>query len=511
MLRENTALPLLLLHLALESLGDRAGRTRRALGYHAASAVVLALAFCAWDLVQYYVMLWMAVRAYRAVRTGPGVHAEAGWWLHYGALLVATVMNPYLNAHGAWASLSLTVGHGIALLLVVQRRAPALANRPLRRVLVLCLPLGVLALAGSLPGENYAHFGSLLWAKIVHLNRKPFDPSCLSFDARIMWVPALHSATWSIVRALFPASLPLTCCAVCVLCTRPERLRAPVGKQLILFCGVSLLSFGLFVRFHVFLILFVAGLLGGLASWAWRRKRWLRVVLLGGIGLGLLLEVLPLVRYPERWGRPHVYYNEGRELTGWLQARDKPGPVLANFGTSASILAYAGHPIVLHPKFETPGIRKRVQVYAEKLFRQGEKEFCDWAEQLGVRYYVHGVGEFASVDPRYQMRYFAGAVEPPADVAARVFEEAPQRVSHCRYVWGNRKYRVFGITTAEDRLQAEAEAARATEAFERGDLDRAEAAALAALEKQPDQEAALEVVRHVMSLRDQGFTHQVDE
>jgi len=321
----------------------------------------------------------------------------------------------------------------------------------------------------------------------------------------------LHSATWSIVRALFPASLPLTCCAVCVLCTRPERLRSPVVKQLIFFGSVSLLSFGLFVRFHVFLILFVAGLLGGLASWAWGRKGLLRGVLLGVIGLGLLLEVLPLLRYPERWGRPHVYYNEGRELAGWLQARDKPGPVLANFGTSASILAYAGHPVVLHPKFETPGIRERVQVYAEKLFRQGEQEFCDWAEQLGVRYYVHGVGEFASVDPRYQMRYFAGAVDPPAGVAARVFEEAPQRVSHCRYLWGNRKYRVFGITTAADRLQAEAEAKRATEAFERGDLDGAEAAALAALEKQPDQDQALEIVRHVMSLRDQGFTHQVDE
>ena len=214
---------------------------------------------------------------------------------------------------------------------------------------------------------------------------------------------------------------------------------------------------------------------------------------------------------PERWGRSGVYYTELAELENWMAEHVAPEPVLANFGVGASLLTYAGCPILLHPKFETEKIRTRFREFAELLFTGSEREFREWADEQGAGYYVHGLGEFARSAPvMYQMRYFVDALHPPDTVPAKQFENSPASLKHFRLVWENRKYRVFKIRTFADEAEAAAQAMAAELAFQRGALDEAERLAREALMLHPDNAKALKTLNHVLSLRERGFSYEAE-
>ena len=227
--------------------------------------------------------------------------------------------------------------------------------------------------------------------------------------------------------------------------------------------------------------------------------------------LALTGETLNTLQRPEEQGRLNVYYRELNELTAWLRKNVAPEPVLANFGVSAAILAYGDCPILLHPKFETEVIRNRVRAYGEVLFKGTEDEFRDWAEREGALFYVHALGEFANVGLNQQMRYMVDALQPQADTPAWLFERAPQRLKRFTLVWGNAKYRVFRIRCQADAIIAADQEELAEQALQRGLLDRAERHALEALARAPDNVKAQRSLRHVLSLREQGFHAGHDE
>ena len=81
-----------------------------------------------------------------------------------------------------------------------------------------------------------------------------------------------------------------------------------------------------------------------------------------------------------------------------------PAPVLANFQTSGFVLAYGQCPIVLHPKFESPGIREKVEQYGLQMFKGTERSLRNWADRSGACYLVYSLGEFATSAPELQMR-----------------------------------------------------------------------------------------------------------
>ncbi|MEM7394934.1 MAG: hypothetical protein AAF492_21590, partial [Verrucomicrobiota bacterium] len=113
--------------------------------------------------------------------------------------------------------------------------------------------------------------------------------------------------------------------------------------------STSFVAFWLFVRFHVYLAIFSAALIGWFLAWSLDRKVWQRAAVIGFLCLGLVLEFWCTLQLRSHWGKLRPYYNELVELTDWLGEHAAPEAVLANFGTSAAILAYSGCPIVLHP------------------------------------------------------------------------------------------------------------------------------------------------------------------
>ena len=515
--RENFALPWLILHLALEALGRRETPSRRAAAALVGSSAALAISLISWDLIQYYVLLWAVAGAARVLCGGLRLDRFDGrlWCSHTAGLVLVGLLNPYHAAHGWLFSPIMLLVYGVtaSLLLEAWRRTATWRWPLVRRGLVLLLPL----LAGRLLPEayrqSYSHFGNLLWAKIRFLNQKPLDPALLDYESRIMWVPALHSANLELTFQLFPAMLALSILGGFALSAHYRRRLDATISQLLFYFGISLAAYWFFVRFHVFLALFSTALIGVWAAWAQREaaawSRWLAATLLG---LGLAMEAGGLLRAPEKWGRTDVYYRELQELIEWAQEHIYPEAVVASFGTSASLLAYAGCPIVLHPKFETPEIRERVRDYGEYLFKGTEREFRDWADRHGAGYYVHGLGEFAvGVPVQYQMRYMVDAVHPHPDAPALLFEQEPERLEYFRLLWENRKYRVFRIQTRADEAEAESLVMMAQQAFERGALSAAFDTALEALRLDRNNQRAADIVGRVSALWERGVTYDATE
>ncbi len=523
---ENFALPMLIGYFALGALAEKQIRDRAFAILALLSAAFLAGALASWDLVQ-FVVLWWAMFHY--VRLADGAYFAAPrrcfqWGATLLALLAAGLLNPYLRAHGLLASPAMMLAYGTAAGIALQWARPAWKGWR-RMAAVLLLGLAPLLLAGLLAGTYgaaYGHFWELIRAKIMFLNQKPADPALLTFAQRILWAPALNSATWRLTGMLFPVTLPLLFLTVVIICSRARWRSDPEIVRLLWFGGLSLPAFILFVRFHVFLIVAVAALLGWAAFWASSpaaerelpasRSPLRRLGLLFARGAMLLLllagvgvEAAHVLREPWRWGSDPVYPVQKQELVQWLRENGVREPVLANFGLSAFVLTYADCPIVLHPKFESAAIRRRVQTYGEALFTADESGFRDWAEQFGAVWYVYALGEFADPQPELQMRYCVNALRPPADAAARRFEFQPDRARYFQWLWGNSKYRVFRIIRRADERRAERIAREAQAELARGDLAAAEAKATLALLHDPHAAGAQQVLLRVGGLRDKGI------
>ena len=154
---------------------------------------------------------WRAVAAAREPRrvTEHGVAASR-------CTVTCRLLNPYLRAHGflfsplflcCWARCGSQHAAVFSRLgKFTDQFFQALENPP-GIALVICAAGG-----GTVGGTHLWHIlrplGELLAAKLRFLNVKPEDPALLTFNQRILWVPALHSATWGLTFALFPAILP---------------------------------------------------------------------------------------------------------------------------------------------------------------------------------------------------------------------------------------------------------------------------------------------------------------
>ncbi len=526
---ENFALPILIGSLALSALAEGRRSAGAFLSCALLSAVLLAWALASWDLVQFYVLVWAILHAGRLLR---GTYFDSprrrqAWGLALLSLAAAGLLNPYLRAHGFLASPAMLLAYGTAAGLGLDRAlAGGRARISLpwtgwRRRLALALPtaaalaLGLL-LAGAYAGA-YGHFWELLQAKLVFFNRKPADPGLLTFAQRILWAPALNSATWRLTASLFPATLPLFVLTAIVICVRARWRSDPKLIHLLWLCALSLPAYILFVRFHVFVIIGFSALLGWAAWWAsdfraaepdggspglggWVRRGAVLALLLAGVGV----EAANVLHDPVRWGANPGYGPQKKELVQWLVEHQVTDPVLANFGISAFLLAYADCPIVLHPKFESEEARRRVQAYGEALFLGNEARFRDWAEPYGAAWYVHSLGEFAARQPELQMRYHVNALCPPETAAARLFETHPGNGRYFQWLWGNGKYRVFRIIRRADEREAGRIAGEAEADLARGALADADLKAGLALLYDPHSVRAREVLLRAEALRDQG-------
>jgi len=264
---------------------------------------------------------------------------------------------------------------------------------------------------------------------------------------------------------------------------------------------ISVVMCVLFVRFCVFMAISTAAVLSVwlAAATQWRRRA--RASVAAAIALAGLAEAGVTIGGAPEWGRTGEMYAELEELGEWLRQNVAPDPVLASFQTSPTVLAYGRCPILLHPKFESPEVRRRVETYARLLFLGTERELRDWAEGLGARWLVYSLGEFTSRHPELTLRYMVNALDPPDTAPARAMEFDPGRLLRFRLEWQNAKYRVFRLLPAAEEAAADGWAERALAALEQGDRAAAEAAAVEVFRRMPNHPACGPLFSRLEALR----------
>lgn len=235
--------------------------------------LVAFLALATWDMTQIVFAIWGIAEIVRLasqslVTDSRRFNKRRQLWL---ALVIATVFAafivPYHRIHMLIVSPLMLIVFPIIFIMQyfgqgeLKRRLGVLG---ISLVGLYVLWLGIISL-GSF-GGNYGHFASLMKAKIQFLNVKPTNPELLDFDARSIWVPAMHSANRYIFTAFFPLAFNITI-VMLLLTLRTKKMRQAFVRQLgvfnfplIMFIFYGL-GFFLIVRYHVFVIIFISILL----------------------------------------------------------------------------------------------------------------------------------------------------------------------------------------------------------------------------------------------------------
>ncbi len=491
---ENDAWPFLMAHVACWVVAAMsAKRFRWRVFWGCAGAASLALALCLWDLTQYYLG---AVAVFAALRALVGrLPKREAFAFHVPlavAVLAVAVFDPYHRAHHLLISplVALLVATPLTTLVHSRPAPPHHAAAPdaaprrrtflIRAGLLILLPaLAALTSLLFFRAEAYGHFFSLLMAKLRFLNQRPLEPGRLTFAQRVLWVPALNSLDSELLQMWFPAILwPSTLVAILAYWPRAarflfevppppeqsvaERISRGTAAPQEIFLGpltptfvasFHLLSFVttvLFARFHIFLAVTACALTAVLlrriaAPGGWRGVRILAAAAL--FGVIFYEEAAQTFTKPQRWGHQNPYMKETDALIEALKRDVTPDPVLAMFGVSSSIAAYAECPILLQPKFESPAVRHNTEDFWKALFKGDEEAFVAYMRKHRMPVYVHSMGQLANLGWELSPRYMVDALEPPPDAVVRIFEgnEPEKALKHLVPVYANRKYRIFRL------------------------------------------------------------------
>jgi len=230
------------------------------------TAFVSFAALATWDMTQICFSIWALAEIVRVLSGGAANRKRKELWI---ALLIsaifASLVIPYHREHHLILSPLVLIMYPLVIVLHYFSAGRTLKVRFANFAIALISLYGVwfvLMKVGSF-GGNYSHFAELMKAKIKFLNVKPSNPDLLSFEARSVWVPAMHSADRFITKAMFPLILTLTGIALIL-----SLVIKPVKK--VFFKNIGIANFALFmsvfyslsffflVRYHVFAIIFLA-------------------------------------------------------------------------------------------------------------------------------------------------------------------------------------------------------------------------------------------------------------
>ena len=483
---------------------------------------VVFLAFVAWDLCQMIFSAWALVEVLRALC---GYRMRRGLLYAWIAIAAAVLLNalvvPFNITYGLIHAPILWVAMPAFFCCYALQNISRRLNLSRGRRLVLRLAVPLLAAAlyanwaqfGNTPeyASNYSHFSEAMKAKIKFNNVKPANALLLNYDARIMWTPSMHSATWEIASSFFPSLrigrrlqfglfrfllglLPVTLALYAALLLgltlfhipRTEFLKT-LSRTFLpnIFTVGFIVGFIYIVRYHEFVILFLCVSLPMLVITylrAFRYAPWkvdpaeactvvfarprllkhLRRTLTGIFLFAVFWETLVSVDTPRRY-TGDVPFRETALLINWFrQHRDAVAGkgVAANFTVGPMLKAYAGTGLVMNPQFGMKRIRDATEKYMEAMFHGSELDLAKYCGEYGADYVVYNMGACFSYSI-YSNRYIAGANEIKSDSIVNLMIADPDSL-HWFYRLDvprgqeeiNRVYTVFKVISPEAKREA---------------------------------------------------------
>jgi hypothetical protein len=301
------------------------------------------------------------------------------------------------------------------------------------------------AISSSLFGPaSTGHVGAVILAKIRFLFSHPTDPSLLSEDARLFWVPGYTSPTPAQFLLLF---------GIPVLAALPglqEFYREKRGKLVFWFLLLALSGYLFFDRL---LVLLAIALIPVIALSL--KKNWF---IIPAVSLILLQSVLPghLAEFISRTG---LQYRDSSSLLNdseldsflsWLHRETEENDALLCFWhISGLVSAYAGRPVVTHTFFESADNREAIITFAKVMFMP-EDSLLSLMRRLDCRYVVYQA-DFLFDESYSGLLYLAGLEDIPDNSVAVEMHYCPEHLDSLRLVFQGTSLRVFEIgVPAED-------------------------------------------------------------
>lgn len=505
-------------------------------------------ALATWDLCLGFFSVWAVFEIFRYGVGGIVTPARRNAWI---IILIAVGLNalfiPFNRAYSLIMSpLLLVFLPSLLFLQFFGRERKGLT----RIVFALLIPLalyGFWMLCVNTPeyASNYSHFNEMMKAKLQFGNVKPADPDLLTYDARIMWTPSMHSATWVELISFFPSfymvnlnlkpmrflfgMLPLTLTFFYLLLLAATLFSLPrkalmrgVPRTLmpVLFTIGFTIGFYYIVRYHEFLIIFLAVALPLViqdylhalrcrpaeeGDEAYKKMRShpklmfaLRGILLFVFAICLFQETRASLFLAKRRYTGDVPHAETARLIEWFRRYEhtKGKGVMANLTLGPMMKAYCGSAIALNPQFGLERIRRPTEIFIRTLFTGNEQQLAEFCNELNAQYFIYNKGALAPMT-LYSNRYIAAAKEISGEAPANMMYFHPDKLQwfyridpphDLRTV--SRAFYVYRLIRPEEKINSMKAWAIGNAAFEDGDMPLAKRCARTAVLLDPTSEEA---------------------
>ncbi len=452
-LREDFVLPVLFFALYCQARVVQGGGWR----WFAGAAAAFALALVSWHASSFLFFFATLPLAAAALASNETKNVSRG----AAALVVAAAvayLHPALREKVFLASPSFALAVAVtAAALVAWRWRLKWWQRAAALVIFFAAAYGIARPFAA--AAEYSHIYTMIFYKIRYLGIKPADPTALPLAAREIWTgpadsPSLAAAAVLLGPPLVVAAAPL----VRNFKKFARGFATPAGylgaATLAFFVVFGLLYAG-YTRFSVVFIFFVAVFAAGYGGLA-RNRRALAWLLIPAVIVPL--EAVKAFRYEYRpwpWtallkaaaesegGYATNVGDEEWRLIRWfgnLPDRDETA-VLAPIAASATLLTYAGTPIVLHPIYEAPGMRAKVDECWRAIF-EDEEDFYRVCEKYDVTYVAYHAAFVMNRGPA-SIRYTRAVTEVPVDSCAYLMQFEPAKLEHFTPVFETVSWRVF--------------------------------------------------------------------
>lgn len=425
--RETVALPML---VALGWLTERTlaeGDRPASTGYGVSAGAVLFLSLAAWKVtafVSFFLLLYLLWRNWR--RGDVPLFARVSL---ASAQIAASVLLPHMRHDGALMSPATVMA--VFLLL------------PRFRTVWYPVCATVLAAVSSFIGQGATgHVSSVIAAKLRFLFSHPEDPSLLSENARLFWVPGYTSP--SPAQFLFLFGVPLLAALPGMKAFFRER-----GNSLIFwFLPLSLAGYLFFDRLMVFLAVALVPVIA-----VTLRRRWLAVP----VALLIILQSLFPGVMAGAIHRAGLRFEDRSSLLGdreldsfldWLERETEADQaVLSYWHISGLVSAYAGRPVVTHTFFESEYNRETIIRFAGAMFMP-EDSLVAFMRDRDCRLLVYQA-DFLLDRSFSGLLYLAGLMEVPEEAAARQLHYRPEMLDSLVLLHQGPSLRVYGLDRRE--------------------------------------------------------------
>jgi hypothetical protein len=455
---EDFALPMLFGGLAF-FIGAMKEEGRRRTAYSALCALLTAAALAGWHFSRFYLLVFAAAAAAVTLARRDGDSALVPLAALLAGSVAAALSVPVLRAGGLLLSPPLILLAALAAALYAGR---IFELTPGRRALVFLGSAALLAAAAAvMPGADareYSHVYSLLTEKLRFMLVKPDDPLLLPFEARVLWVEALKTPgphdwfTW--LSVLLPLGLPPFLLGA-------WRLRggAPLHRAIFFALAAAFLLASFFaVRMFLFSAFFLAvcaavypAMIKELAASMGGKRA--AALAAAALFLAFAADLLAFGLRPRPESPPTFYREDVKTLVEWARAGTRDDEVfLGNLGASAALLAYAGRPTVVNPKFETKRLRDKFERFARAIF-ESERELHALCLEYGADYFVHE-NHFVLDRSDKSFRYLADKLRLPTGSAAYLMQFAPDRLKLFAPAHQTSTFRVYRVLRPGEKRPA---------------------------------------------------------